>query len=87
MATGPIVYEQKFIYNLCKCAHIEDVCVRKEYRNQGLGKQIMLHLIEDAKVNKCYKICLVCSKDTTPFYMSCCFEERGVQMSYLIDGK
>jgi len=61
--------------------------VKEDWRKKGLGKQIMFHLMDEAKKQKCYKICLVCSKENEPFYVSCHFEERGVQMSYLLDSK
>ena len=87
IATGTIIYENKFIFNICKCCHIEDICVKKELRNFGYGKIMMNYLINEATKNKCYKINLVCNKDTSKFYKSCNFEERGVQMSYLIEKK
>jgi glucosamine-phosphate N-acetyltransferase len=87
IATGTIIYENKFIFNICKCCHIEDICVKKGLRNFGYGKIMMNYLIDEAKKNNCYKINLVCNKDTSKFYKSCNFEERGVQMSYLIEKK
>lgn len=84
ICTATIIYETKFIFNICKSAHIEDVCTKKEYRGMKYGKKMIEHLISEAKKNDCYKINLVCNKDTTNFYKSCGLEERGVQMSYLI---
>ena len=46
IATAKIIYETKFIFNICKSAHIEDVCTKKEYRNQGYGKQLMSRFTE-----------------------------------------
>jgi len=84
IATGKIIYEQKFIFNITLCAHIEDVCTKKEYRNNGYGKKMIEYLINEAKFKKCYKIILVCNKNLIKFYTSCGMEERGIQMSFLI---
>lgn len=84
IATGKIIYETKFIFNICKCAHIEDVCTKKEYRGKGYGKKLIDFLVEQAKENKCYKINLVCNAQTVEFYKKSFFEDRGVHMSYLI---
>lgn len=82
LATGTIIYEHKFIFNRCIYAHIEDVCVRTSHRRQGLGKQLMLHLIKQAQ--HCYKITLDCAKENIPFYQACGLEWRGNQMCQLL---
>ena len=84
VATASIIYETKFIFNICKSALIEDVCTKKEYRNNGYGKLLINHLVELARTNNCYKINLVCNEKIVPFYKSCNFEERGIHMSFLI---
>jgi glucosamine-phosphate N-acetyltransferase len=84
IATGTICYEYKFIFNTCCLAHIEDVCVKKEYRGQGYGKQIVQTLIQVAKEKGCYKVTLDCSDANIAFYEKCQFEKRGNQMSMLL---
>lgn len=84
IATGTLILEQKFIFNRCILGHIEDVCVKKEYRANGYGKLIVSKLIEEAKHYKCYKITLDCSESNTFFYSKNGFEARGVQMSQLL---
>ena len=84
IATGTILYETKFIHNICKSAHIEDICTLQDYRCMGFGKTLIRHLIKEAKKNNCYKINLVCDDDISTFYKSCNFEKKGVHMSYLI---
>lgn len=84
IATATIIYEQKFIYNLSVLAHIEDVCVRKEYRGQGYGLEIIKKLIEEARKFGCYKITLDCSDINENFYVKNNFEKRGIQMSQLL---
>jgi len=81
IATGTIIYETKFIFNICTLAHIEDVCVKMEYRNQGLGKYIVNKLVSTAKENKCYKVTLDCADTNVAFYEKCNFEKRGNQMT------
>lgn len=84
LSTATIMYETKFIFNICKAAHIEDVCTKIEHRGKGYGKQLITYLINEARRKECYKVNLVCSKDTTYFYKKCNFEERGVHMSFLL---
>ena len=84
IATGSIIIEHKFIFNCSKLAHIEDVCVKKEFRNCGYGKIIVNKLIQEAKQNGCYKITLTCSENNTFFYNKIGFENRGFQMSKLL---
>jgi glucosamine-phosphate N-acetyltransferase len=83
IATGTIIYESKFIFNISKVAHIEDICVQSKYRGQGFGKLMVKHLVELSKINKCYKVVLECSEENSHFYEKCGFEKRGLQMSRL----
>ena len=85
LATGTIFYERKFIHNICVYAHIEDVCVKKLHRGNGLGKRLIAHLISQA--NHCHKINLNCAENTVKFYESCGFERKGNQMSLLVTKK
>jgi len=84
IATGTLIIEQKFIYNCAKLAHIEDVCVKKEFRNRGYGKSIVRKLIDEARKQNCYKVTLVCAESNTDFYKKNNFEMRGLQMSQLL---
>jgi len=84
IATATLIIEQKFIYNLSKLAHIEDVCVKKEMRKQGYGKLIINKIIDEAKKIGCYKITLDCSNENISFYKLSNFAVRGNQMSQLI---
>ncbi len=85
VASATLNIEQKFIHNCCKLAHVEDVCVKKEFRNNGYGKIIINKLIEEAKNMKCYKITLYCSENNSNFYKKYGFEITGHQMSQLLD--
>jgi glucosamine-phosphate N-acetyltransferase len=85
VASATLNIEQKFIHNCGKLAHVEDVCVKKEFRNSGYGKIIINKLIEEAKNMKCYKITLYCSENNSNFYKKYGFEITGNQMSQLLD--
>jgi len=82
LATGTIIYEHKFLSDICIYAHIEDICVKASHRRQGLGKLLVKHLIERAR--HCYKITLVCADNNILFYEACGLERRGNQMCQLL---
>jgi len=82
IATASILFEEKFIHNLGKVAHIEDVVIDIKYRRNGLGKKLMNFLIELAKNNKCYKIILNCYEQYTKFYKSVGFDWKCLTMTY-----
>jgi ribosomal protein S18 acetylase RimI-like enzyme len=79
-----IIYEQKFINNSSIYAHIEDVIVDEEYRNLKIGTQLLDHAKKCSIEKNCFKCTLVCSKEVSTFYIKNNFEERGVNMSFLI---
>lgn len=84
VATTTVIYEPKLIFNRCTFAHIEDVCVLKEFHKCGYGSQLLQYVIEQAKEKRCYKITLVCNESVLPFYLKNNFEKRGVQCSMLV---
>jgi glucosamine-phosphate N-acetyltransferase len=79
IATGSIWFETKFIHNICKQAHIEDVCVLPSFRSFGIGKRMISKLVEIAQ-QECYKVILNCSDDHVGFYKKCHFEREGNEM-------
>ena len=52
--------EQKFIHDSGLVGHIEDVVVRKDYEDQGIGMNLVNSLLDVAKQRKCYKTILNC---------------------------
>ena len=63
---------------------IEDVIITETYRNCGLGKIIIEHLINIGLNDfKCYKVILNCLDKNIKFYEKCNFSISGVQMKYL----
>lgn len=85
IATGTILYEPKFIYNLSTLAHIEDVCVKREHRRGGIGKMLVKHMAAAAKEKNCYKVTLDCADHNVPFYEACGLQRRGNQMCELTE--
>lgn len=81
IATGTILYEYKFIRNICKLGHIEDICVSNNYRGQNFGKILINYLISECKRNNCYKITLDCLENLEKFYGYNGFEKTGIQMT------
>jgi glucosamine-phosphate N-acetyltransferase len=84
IGTATIVYEKKFIYDMTTLAHIEDVVVASEYKGRGVGKMLIARLVDQAKHHACYKVVLDCVEENIPFYSSCKFERKGVQMVYIV---
>ena len=84
-ATGTVVVEPKFIHQAGLAAHLEDVVVDKSMRRRGLGKLIVQQLLSIAKGHGCYKAILDCAAHNVPFYKSCGFKEKEVQMALYFD--
>lgn len=80
VATASLFITKRFIHNLGSVGHIEDVVVDKNHRGQGLGQLIINFLVEKAKEAKCYKIILDCSESNVPFYRTCGFSVKELQM-------
>lgn len=54
-------------------ALVESVEVIENRRRQGIGKMLMLYLIELANDRDCYKLVLQCVNHNVPFYKACGF--------------
>jgi GNAT superfamily N-acetyltransferase len=71
VGTTTLLVEPKFIFGGGRVAHIEDVCVRKEFQGSGIGGWLVNHATTVAEsVMGCVKIVLDCSDETMPFYES-----------------
>jgi glucosamine-phosphate N-acetyltransferase len=84
VGTATILYEYKFIHNISKIAHIEDVCINTNYRGKGYGKKLLNYLINEAKNNNCYKVTLYCNDELEEFYNTSSLEKKGIQMAKYI---
>lgn len=75
VVTAGIITNDKKLVAFCRAitdfkfkATILDVVVRKEYRNQGLGKKVVETLIKDSKISKVREIELYCAPGLVGFY-------------------
>jgi glucosamine-phosphate N-acetyltransferase len=87
VGTLTIIYEQKFIHNCAKYGHIEDVFVDYNYRGKKIGSKLISKALKSAKELSCFKCTLCCNHNVKDFYLNNQFEERGINMSYLIENK
>ena len=63
VGSGTVFTEQKFIRNLGKVGHIEDIVVDKSMQGRKLGLRIINALTEISEARGCYKTILNCSED------------------------
>ncbi|MGI0082268.1 MAG: GNAT family N-acetyltransferase, partial [Nitrosopumilaceae archaeon] len=68
VGSATIFIEQKFIHGGGKVGHIEDVVVRAEYQDEGIGQKLVEALLAYAQKNGCYKTILDCTDEVMPFY-------------------
>ncbi len=68
VGSATLLIEQKFIHECSKVGHIEDVVITKELQRKGLGKKLILKLLERSQTLGCYKSVLNCLDDLKPFY-------------------
>jgi len=85
IGTITILIENKLIHTMGKVCHIEDVVVDKAVRGQGIGKKLIDHAKEVAKVHDCYKIILDCGSHNVEFYEKCGFSIKGSLMAEYLD--
>lgn len=79
-----LINEQKFIHNLSKYIHIEDVFVDENYRKKRIGYNLIKKSIEYGKSIGAYKLTLSCNKNLINFYSKNNLEHRDIQMSVLL---
>ena len=82
VASGTLLLEEKFIHQLGKVGHLEDIVVSPNCQGQGLGKRLIKHLVQVAKDHCCYKVILDCLEDVAPFYRKCGFNVNGFVMRH-----
>ena len=63
VGAGTVFTEQKFIRNLGKVGHIEDIVVDKSMQGRKLGLRIINALTAISEAKGCYKSILNCSED------------------------
>jgi glucosamine-phosphate N-acetyltransferase len=81
IGTGTILFEHKFIHNISKIAHIEDICIDSDFRGKGYGTLLVNHLVDYSKKNGCYKVTLYCKENLDTFYNLSGLVQNGIQMA------
>jgi len=79
-----IIIEPKLIHQLKNVCHIEDLIIDKNYRGQGLSKELLMYAKNIAKINNCYKIILNCNESLEKFYSKNKFFKSSLQMRFNI---
>ncbi|KAH8648524.1 acyl-CoA N-acyltransferase [Xylariales sp. PMI_506] len=87
VGTGALIVEFKFIHNLGKVGHIEDIAVAKDQQGKKLGLRIIQALDFIAEKVGCYKSILDCSEANEGFYVKCGFRRAGLQMAHYYEGE
>ena len=82
VASTTLIIEQKFIHDGGLIGHIEDVVVSKEYQGKGIGKELILQVLDYAKKNNCYKTILDCSDNVKLFYERIGFKRHSNCMRF-----
>lgn len=85
IGTITILIENKFIHNLSRVAHIEDVVVDNRCRLRGIGRSLIIKAIEVSKEFDCYKIILDCSENNLAFYEKFGFVKKEHQMALYVN--
>ena len=81
---GTLILEHKLTHNGCVMAHIENIIIDENYRNQGFGYILIKELIDICKKEKCYKIILNCDSNLENFYKKNNFTSNKLSMELLI---
>ena len=68
-----------------KIGYIEDIVSHSNYRQKGIGKNIVEALFDKAKADGCYKVALQCSENNIKFYEKCKYKLNGVSMQRFIN--
>lgn len=76
-----LLHEQKLIHNGLKIVHIEDLVVDKEYKNRGIGRDLINYCLHKISKEEYYKIILDCSEELERFYNKFGFEKKNIQMA------
>ncbi|KAF5309796.1 hypothetical protein D9611_013641 [Ephemerocybe angulata] len=81
VGVGCVFIERKFLRNLGKVGHIEDIAVSKDMQGKKLGLRVIQALTGISESLGCYKTILNCSDDNIPFYKKCGYEKKENEMA------
>lgn len=76
IGTGSLLIEPKLTYNISYLGHIENIFVETNYRNKGVGKEIVNFLSKYAKEKLCYRVDLACEDNLINYYKSLGFDKK-----------
>lgn len=82
VGVASLITINKLIRSGNRMALIEDVAVSKEARGHGIGKMLILDLLELSVKKNCYKTILNCSDENVPFYEKCGMYRAENQMRW-----
>jgi glucosamine-phosphate N-acetyltransferase len=68
VGTVTLLVEQKFIHGGGRVGHVEDVAVRRDCQDGGVGSALVRHASEEAHRLGCYKVILDCFEHLVPYY-------------------
>ena len=84
VATTKVLIEHKIYNNKAIYGHIEDVIVKKQFRGQKLGQQIISQVINYCVKNNFHKLILSCDSDLINFYKKNGFVVKNSNMIQLL---
>lgn len=70
VGTATMLIQRNLTHNGRSYAHIENVVTDSGFRKRGIGKILLLELVNVAKSLDCYKVILNCSLENSKFYNS-----------------
>lgn len=85
IGTTTVLIEPKFIHDLSRVAHIEDVVIDSTYRSLGVDRSLITQAIEIGKEYGCYKIILDCTLANANFYRKFGFDLKESQMTMYLN--
>jgi glucosamine-phosphate N-acetyltransferase len=68
VGTATLLVEHKFIHGGGRVGHIEDVAVRRDCQEHGVGSALVRHATEEARGLGCYKVILDCFEHLVAYY-------------------
>ena len=85
IGTGSLLIEPKLTYNISYLGHIENIFVGEQYRNKGIGKQLVNYLVNYSRKKLCYRIDLACEDKLIGLYKGVGFTKQLNCMTMLIE--
>ena len=68
VSTHAVIIEPKFLHDGSNVAHFEDLIVHPDYREHGIGEQMLSNSLQYANDMNCYKAIYKCSEKMIPYY-------------------